>query len=305
MTLNAFHSAGIGRMSATTGGVPRIKEILGLSKKIKTPQMIISLTDQYMNSRDMANKIGSYIKYITIGQLRKQIDVYYEPDPFAKGSYREKDNVYNVFYGHNPGKHSCQADIFNLPWLMRIVFDREKLLEKEVTLLDIKSKFCNAWEKRFSDIKSSKKEERAIFDKITQCAILSNTNNIRLIKTDTDGFDYDVLNSSISTIKKNKPLIFFEYQFENKYKIYSYLKTFKQLEKIGYCDWVIFDNYGTIILRTNQLKIIKQLTNYINLQNNLRGTRTIYYFDILTCVNKDSKFINKILKNYHPKSLIN
>jgi hypothetical protein len=135
--------------------------------------------------------------------------------------------------------------------------------------------------------------------------ILSNTNNIRLIKTDTDGFDYDVLNSSISTIKKNKPLIFFEYQFENKYKIYSYLKTFKQLEKIGYSDWVIFDNYGTIILRTNELKIIKQLTNYINLQNNLSATRTIYYFDILTCVNKDSKFINTILNDYHPKSLIN
>jgi DNA-directed RNA polymerase II subunit RPB1 len=204
MTLNAFHSAGIGRMSATTSGVPRIKEILGLSKKIKTPQMIITLNEQYMNSRDMANKIGSYIKYITIGQLRKQIDVYYEPDPFAKGGFREKDNVYNVFYGHNPGKHSCQADIANLPWLMRIVFDREKLLEKEVTLLDIKSKFCNAWEKRFSDIKSSKKEERAIFDKITQCAILSNTNNddipIIHIRFDMSEIDYSTITEFIDTI---------------------------------------------------------------------------------------------------------
>lgn len=109
----------------------------------------------------------------------------------------------------------------------------------------------------------------------------------------------------MSIIKKNKPLIFFEYQFENKNKIYSYSKTFKQLKKIGYCDWVIFDNYGTIILRTKSVKIIKQLTNYIYLQNNLRGTRTIYYFDILTYINKDSKFINKILNNYHPKSLIN
>jgi FkbM family methyltransferase len=135
--------------------------------------------------------------------------------------------------------------------------------------------------------------------------ILSNVSNIRLIKTDTDGFDYDVLNSSISIIKKNLPLIFFEYQFENKYKIYSYLKTFKLLEKIGYCDWVIFDNYGTIILRTNQLKIIEKLTNYINLQNNSNATRTILYFDILTCINKDSKFIDKILNDYHPKSSIN
>ena len=204
MTLSAFHHAGIGKVSATTGGVPRIKEILSLSKRIKTPQMIITLDDKYMNSRDMANKIGSYIKYITIAQLRKQIDVYYEPDPFAKDGFREKDNVYDVFYGHNPSKHSCQSDISNLPWLMRIVFDREKLLEKEVTLLDIKSKFCNAWEKRFSDIKTAKKEERAIFDKVTQCAILSNTNNddipIIHIRFDMAEIDYTTINEFIDTI---------------------------------------------------------------------------------------------------------
>ena len=80
----------------------------------------------------------------------------------------------------------------------------QKLLEKEVTLLDIKSKFCNAWEKRFLDIKSSKKEERAIFDKITQCAILSNTNNddipIIHIRFDMSEIDYSTVTEFIDTI---------------------------------------------------------------------------------------------------------
>lgn len=204
LTLNAFHRAGISSMNTTTSGIPRVKELLSLSKKIKTPQTTIFLTKEFMQSRDMANKIASHIKYITIAQLRKKIDIYYEPDPFAKGSFREKDNVYNVFYGHNPGKNSCQADIASLPWLMRIVLDREKLLEKEVTLLDIKSKFCNAWEKRYSDMKAVKKEERAIFEKVTQCAILSNTDNddtpIIHIRFDMTDIDFTTINEFIDTI---------------------------------------------------------------------------------------------------------
>lgn len=204
LTLNSFHHAGISTMNTTTQGIPRVRELLSLSKKIKTPQMILFLTKEFTESRDMANKIGSHIKYITISQLRKKIDVYYEPDPFAKGSFREKDNVYDVFYGHNPGKNSCQADIASLPWLMRIVLDRERLLEKEVTLLDIKSKFCNAWEKRYTDMKAVKKEERAIFEKVTQCAVLSNTENddqpIIHLRFDMTDIDFTTINEFIDTI---------------------------------------------------------------------------------------------------------
>jgi DNA-directed RNA polymerase II subunit RPB1 len=204
LTLNAFHHAGISSLNTTTSGIPRIKELLSLSKKIKTPQMIMLLTKEYMDSRDMANKIASHSKYITIAQLRKRIDVYYEPNPYIKGGFREKDNVYEVFYGHNPGKNSCQVDIASLPWLMRIVLDREKLLEKEVTLLDMKSKFCNAWEKRYTDMKSVKKEERAIFEKVTQCAILSNTDNDNVpiihIRFDMTDIDLTTINEFIDIV---------------------------------------------------------------------------------------------------------
>jgi DNA-directed RNA polymerase II subunit RPB1 len=60
---------------------------------------------------------------------------------------------------------------------MRIEFDKEKLLSKEVTLLDIKSQFCFTWEKRYQDIKSLKREKKQIIEKVTQLAILSNTDN--------------------------------------------------------------------------------------------------------------------------------
>jgi DNA-directed RNA polymerase subunit A" len=200
-TLKAFHQAGIAAISNTLQGVPRVKELLSLSKKIKTPQMIVYLNDEFYKNKEMAHKIASYIRFTTLGQLKKKVEVFYDPTPYAKDGFMEKDNVYNIYYTHNPTKTSCQVDINNLPWLMRIELDRERMLEKEVTLLEIKSKFCNQWEKRYSDIKNIKKEEKYILDKIIQTALLSNTDNdekpVIHLRFDMIEFDFNTLNEFI------------------------------------------------------------------------------------------------------------
>ena len=157
-TFNSFHHSGVAVMVTTTQGVPRMQELLSLTKNIKTPQMIIYPTKEYMGSRDMANKIASYIEYTTLGDLRGKLAVYYDPDPYKKGGFIEKDRANKVFTP-STSKNSCQADVVAMPWLIRIEFDREKLLEKEVTLVEIKSKFCHIWEKRHTD-KTIKKEEK-------------------------------------------------------------------------------------------------------------------------------------------------
>lgn len=139
--------------------------------------MIIYLTNEYMGSREMANKVASHLKYTTLGHVRDNIEVYYDPTPYSKGGFMEKDNVKHMYYSHNASKYACQADINNLPWLMRIELNREKMLEKEVTLLEIKSKFCNAWEKRYAEMKNMRREERNVMEKISQLAVLSNSDN--------------------------------------------------------------------------------------------------------------------------------
>ncbi|AYV80855.1 MAG: DNA-directed RNA polymerase subunit alpha [Harvfovirus sp.] len=200
---DSFHHTGIAAISTTTQGVPRIKELLSLTKNLKTPQMILYPTKQYMGSRDMANKIASYIKYTTLGHLRERLNVYYDPDPHRVGGFMEKDNVTKVFATQSSSKYSCQADVASLPWLMRIEFNRESLYEKEVTLLDIKSKFCSVWEKRHTD-KSIKKEEKRVFEKITQIAILSNTDYDKVpiihIRFDMTDFEMSTLNDFIDHV---------------------------------------------------------------------------------------------------------
>lgn len=201
--MDSFHHTGIAAISTTTQGVPRIKELLSLTKNLKTPQMIIYPTREYMSSRDMANKIASYIKFTTLGHIRDRLTVYYDPDPYRKGGFIEKDNATKVFSSKSTSKYSCQSDVAALPWLLRIEFNRENLLEKEVTLLDIKSKFCNIWEKRHSD-KTIKKEEKYVFEKVTQIALLSNTDYDKIpiihIRFDMTDFDMTILNDFIDYI---------------------------------------------------------------------------------------------------------
>ena len=173
MVLRTFHTSGIG----ANLGVPRMQEVFSLSKNIKNPNMYIYLDKENREKKDFANKIASYIKFTTIKDLRTNIKIYYDPKPYGSGSFMEKDNVYNVFYAFQQSKSCCSNKIDGLPWLMRIEFDKEKMMNKEVSLLDIKSKFCVEWEKRYQDVKGMKREKRQILDKITQIAVLTNTDN--------------------------------------------------------------------------------------------------------------------------------
>ncbi len=177
LMLNAFHASGIGGKGGTSIGVDRIKEVFSLSKNPKEPFMMIYLDKDHREKKDFANKIASYIKFTTIKDLRTKIEIFYDPKPYGKDGFMEKDHIKTIFYTHEQKKDRCSNNIDGLPWLMRIEFDKEKLLTKEVSLLDIKSQFCFSWEKRNSEIKNIKREKRVILEKISQLAVLSNTDN--------------------------------------------------------------------------------------------------------------------------------
>ena len=204
-TLNSIHHSGVAVIITTTQGVPRIKELLSLTKNIKTPQMIIYPTKEYMGSRDMAKKIASYIEYTTLGDLRNKLEVFYDPNPYKKGGFIDTDNANKLFTSSCTTKNTCHANVISLPWLMRIELNRETLLEKEVTLVEIKSKLFHLWERRHE--KAIKKEEKIIFDNITQIAILSNTDfdhiPILHIRFDMTNLEIITLNGFINMIVDN------------------------------------------------------------------------------------------------------
>ncbi|MFI3222636.1 MAG: FkbM family methyltransferase [Methylococcaceae bacterium] len=129
--------------------------------------------------------------------------------------------------------------------------------------------------------------------------MLSNESNIRILKSDVDGFDYDVLDSSMTAIESHKPIVFFECEYHFEYQKSGYSQILKSLESVGYCDWTVFDNFGEVVIRTTDISILNQLMDYVWQQHVGKTTRTIYYFDILAVQKTDSMLINKVLSEYN------
>jgi len=82
--------------------------------------------------------------------------------------------------------------------------------------------------------------------------------NIKLIKVDVDGYDYNVLFSAMNEIKNNKPDLFFEYMNLNKN---DYIQLIEELFKIGYSNWTVLNNHGSIIFENKRHNDVIKLIN--------------------------------------------
>lgn len=122
--------------------------------------------------------------------------------------------------------------------------------------------------------------------------------NVSLLKSDVDGYDWDVINSAESLLREQHPLIYFECQYDSELQKENYIKTIIFLDSIGYCDWTIFDNFGSVIIRTRDIECIFQMMNYVWAQNCKQATRTIFYFDILAATNAEVLIVDKALSDY-------
>ncbi len=130
--------------------------------------------------------------------------------------------------------------------------------------------------------------------------ILDNLNikkNISLIKLDTDGHDFDAINS-FSDDFNSDPLIFFECFYENDNQLNGYLEMFPRLTKKGYDNFSFFDNFGQYIMTTNNFKEIKELLFYIYNQFDKDSTRTFFYYDVLAYNKKKHTNIPKAINHY-------
>ena len=193
LTLNTKHSAGAAGKGSANMGVSRIQELLHYSKNIKTPQMTVYFKEPYASDRSGLNKIVSYFKHLSIRQLISSAEIYYDLGTNDMLSKKIRaDNTSGPFYVNN-----MKAEISSMPFVFRIKFDIEKMLDKETTLLDIKTKFISHWYKNYTNLKNLKKNEKDVISRISRCAILSNSvtekEQIIHIRFSMSSFNYNII----------------------------------------------------------------------------------------------------------------
>lgn len=170
---DTFHSAGFGSSKIQTG-IPRLVELLSCTSNLKGPSMSIYLNEKYRNDEIIAHKIGAFLKYTTIGDIVSKVEVIYDPD---KNGYTQKDYVNNLYLINSSKIVTSTTDLESLSWLLRIILDREKLMDKHITMLDIKTSFVSYWNNAYADIKGVKRTEKELISKISQIGISTNNDN--------------------------------------------------------------------------------------------------------------------------------
>lgn len=69
MTLNTFHYAGVSAKNVTLG-VPRLKELINISKRPKTPSLTVFLLGQAARDAERAKDILCRLEHTTLRKVR-------------------------------------------------------------------------------------------------------------------------------------------------------------------------------------------------------------------------------------------
>jgi DNA-directed RNA polymerase II subunit RPB1 len=136
MTLNTFHHAGIGSKGAVTRGVPRMFELLSISKDIKTPSLSIYLTDEYSTNKNKAKQIASNIEFSLLQDIVISTDILFDKE--IKKSIIKEDNVFITNYYKYSVDDYIPENLSN--WVLRIKLSREKMVDKSFRMYQVAEK---------------------------------------------------------------------------------------------------------------------------------------------------------------------
>ena len=145
MTLNTFHFAGVSAKSNVTRGIPRLKELIHVSKNIKSPSTNIYIKGEY--SQDKLAYIKNTLEYTTLKDIILSSSIYYDPLNSKNDTIIKEDKelleIYNEF---NKLDDSYSENIS--PWIIRLEFDSNTMMEKGVVMEDIHIKLLEYDEER-------------------------------------------------------------------------------------------------------------------------------------------------------------
>lgn len=153
LTLNTFHNSGVSSKSNVTRGVPRIEEILRITKNPKNPSLTIFLKHQDETDKDKAINYSNIIGHTRLVDVVKSIQICFDPNEqstFFKEDtelieqYNEFEKLINEcnqpdsgFVSGSDRAGATPASASKSKWIIRMEIDKSILLDKNITMDDI------------------------------------------------------------------------------------------------------------------------------------------------------------------------
>jgi DNA-directed RNA polymerase II subunit RPB1 len=166
MTLNTFHFAGVASKSNVTRGVPRIEEILSLSENPKNPSVTIILPTEESENRLKAQETMNKIELTKMKDVIESIEICFDPLD-TKSSINEDNSVMQLFNDFENMVDDCLDRVHEITehskWIIRMEIDKEKLLDKDLTMDDIYFALKSIYNDEISCIYSDYNDDKLIF----------------------------------------------------------------------------------------------------------------------------------------------
>jgi DNA-directed RNA polymerase beta' subunit len=248
---DTFHLSGVSSASKAVRGVPRIKELLSVTKNIKAPAVTIYLDETIRKHKNEAKKVLNSIQTTFFKNIVKSSKIYFDPDDF--NTTIEDDRLFLATY-----KEFIKAELMEestlTPWLLRMEFDKEKMKEFEITMMDVGSVIYDFYKDTvncmFSDDSS---------DNIVMRIKLPESNNHDDIITELKALEKNIMeNIIINGVRKINKVV-----MNNKeYKIYN--EEIHEFESTN--EWILETN-GTNLLEVLGHKYVdptRTISNDVN-----------------------------------------
>lgn len=145
MTLDTFHHTGLGSKANVSRGVPRIIELFSLTRNPKTPSLTVQILDSYFDNSDSKSSINNNyqkcekyaadIEYTILEDLLIKTEIHYDENDH-KTCLTEDQEFIDSYYELLSTQDSDQ-DIVSSPWLLRMEFNREEIMNKHIPMSSI------------------------------------------------------------------------------------------------------------------------------------------------------------------------
>ena len=167
LTLNTFHLAGVASKSNVTRGVPRIEEILRLTKNPKNPSLTVFLKPIDETERDRATQYANMLEHTKLIDVTKSVQICFDPNDRATTIIEDR-LLLEQYYEFEDIVIDCMeqdqdATGQKSKWIIRLEFDVETLLEKNITMDDIHFAITNGHGNDISCVYSDYNSNNLIF----------------------------------------------------------------------------------------------------------------------------------------------
>ena len=146
---DTFHLSGVSSKSNVTRGVPRIEEIIRLTKNPKNPSMTIHLREMERENQEKAKFFATIIEHTRLVDIVQSIQICFDPSD-DHTNIPADEVLLRQFYEFERQMLGDDVDDLNVQpkskWIIRMLLNREVMLDKNITMDDVHFAVKNSYE---------------------------------------------------------------------------------------------------------------------------------------------------------------